>query len=194
MVTSSPFVLVVFGATGDLMHRKLMPAVYALIKEGHLGSPPLLIGVGRRKISDNGFRDMMLSAVRDAIGNKVDTTVWDKQSPRISYLQGFFEDPDLYKRLATLLTKFDTDMRACVPRFYYLATPPQNYETILKALGESKLSEGCLPAKLAQALEASGHGFDQYARILIEKPFGKDLQTARSLEHLLSSVFTEKQI
>lgn len=167
MITASPFVLVVFGATGDLMHRKLMPAVYRLLQDSHIGAPPVIIGVGRRDISDSEFREMMAVSVREATGTQFHQALWERIASRISYQRGFFEEPDLYERLVAQLRL------AGVPRFYYLATPPQNYETILTALSKTKLNE---------------------SRILIEKPFGKDLTTARSLEHLLSSVFTEKQI
>lgn len=86
-------------------------------------------------------------------------------------------------------------MKACVPRFFYLATPPEHYEMILNHLRDSQLSEGCLPASAyAQAIQAGGQGFARYTRILIEKPFGKDINTARHLDQLLAAIFEEKQI
>ena len=89
---------------------------------------------------------------------------------------------DCIENLVTLLDAFDTEENACIPRFFYLATPPQHYETILTHLNTSKLSEGC------------GQGTSVYTRVLIEKPFGKDLETARRLDQLLGKIFEERQI
>lgn len=178
----SPFVLVVFGATGDLMSRKLAPALYRLVADSHVAVPPFLVGVGRRKISEDGFREMMAIAVRGASGPSFDLSTWEKLARNIFYQQGYFEDKALYGNLIAALSEFDSQMRACVPRFFYLATPPSHYETILTSLRESKLSEGC------------GQGTNEFTRVLIEKPFGKDLATAISLEKLLSTSFSEKQI
>lgn len=182
MVASSPFVLVVFGATGDLMARKIMPALYRLVEEKHIASTPYLIGVGRRAVTNDEFQSMMKSAVKDSRGKECNESLWKDIASRISYEQGFFEDARLYKQLVTVLTHLDDQMNACIPRFFYLATPPEHYETILTSLQTSKLSEGC------------GQNTPEYTRILIEKPFGKDLRTAQELEKLLGRIFSEKQI
>ena len=146
----SPFILIVFGATGDLMHRKLMPAIGNLWKQKEIGDVRI-IGVGRRNLSQEEFRSQIQSTVSN-----------------MTYVQGMFEDQTLYRRLKEMLNNTH-------PKHFYLAVPPEHYETILTQLSASKLS-------------------DINARILIEKPFGKDLTTARHLEKLLSSIFQEKQI
>lgn len=191
----TPFVFIIFGATGDLIHRKIMPALYNLAKNGELDTPIYFIGVSRREITSDQFAELMAGAVHDAVGNKFDGTVWGKLFSGFEYVQGDFDDPDVYGNLVKILEQFDTSMKACVPRFFYLATPPGHYETILHHLRDSKLSEGCLPASArAQALQAGGQGFAQFTRLLIEKPFGSDLTTAQMLDKLLGSIFEEKQI
>lgn len=159
-------VFIVFGATGDLMHRKLFPSLYRLFKNKLLDQPLHIIGIGRRALDTSSFIDRMRDSVA---GPRFDKRSWEKLALNISYQRGFFEDISLYRRLKTELELRRTDSDL----FFYLATPPEHYETIINNLAKSKLVNG---------------------RILIEKPFGKDLQTARHLDMLLAKHFDEKQI
>lgn len=163
-------IFIIFGATGDLTHRKLMPAIFSLVKKKKISQDIMVIGVGRRALSDEEFRH---AVEKSAPGTHIE---------HISYVQGFFEDPVLYQTLVQKLEAFDTKIGACIPRFFYLATPPEHYGTILTNLKESTLAEGC------------GQGTINYTRVLIEKPFGKDMETARHLDDLLASTFEERQI
>ncbi len=174
--------MVIFGATGDLMHRKLMPALYHLIRDGAVSRDIYIVGVGRREITTDQFREMMASAVKESLGDEFDLNLWSHIIDHMHYSRGKFEDEALYGNLTQLLEGFDKEIQACVPRFFYLATPPQHYETILNHLHKSKLSEGC------------GQGTSLYTRVLIEKPFGKDLATAQHLDELLGKIFEERQI
>lgn len=185
--------MVIFGATGDLMHRKLMPALYHLIRDGAMSRDVYIVGVGRREITNDQFRELMARSVQEALGSEFDLPLWEHIIERMHYGQGKFEDAALYKNLTTLLEGFDTEIRACVPRFFYLATPPQHYENILTHLHKSKLSEGCGPASHRRE-DASRDGQGAYTRVLIEKPFGKDLDTAQHLDTLLGTIFEERQI
>jgi glucose-6-phosphate 1-dehydrogenase len=178
----TPFAFIIFGATGDLIHRKIMPAIYYLAKKGELSTPIYFVGVGRRELTVDQFAGLMEKAVHDAVGEKFDDAVWSKLFAGFEYVQGDFADPKTYDEIVKVLEQFDTTMKACVPRFFYLATPPLHYETILMNLKKSKLSEGC------------GQGTNIYTRLLIEKPFGSDLTTAQHLDKLLGSIFEEKQI
>lgn len=178
----TPFVFIIFGATGDLIHRKIMPALYNLARKGELSTPVYFVGVGRREITVDQFAELMAKAVHDSVGNAFDGAVWSKLFAGFEYVQGDFADPETYKGVVRVLEQFDTSLKACVPRFFYLATPPNHYETILMNLQKSKLSEGC------------GQGTNIYTRLLIEKPFGSDLSTAEHLDKLLGSIFEEKQI
>ncbi len=174
--------MVIFGATGDLMDRKLMPALYHLVRNGEVSKDIFIVGVGRRAITTEQFRALMAASVTKGISGKVDAGQCERICEQMHYVQGAFEDGELYSKLTDLLEGFDTKIQACVPRFFYLATPPQHYETILTHLGNSKLAEGC------------GQGTSLYTRVLIEKPFGKDLDTAIKLDKLLEKTFEERQI
>lgn len=173
----SPFVIVIFGATGDLMHRKIMPALYALYKDKLIAGEVFIVGVGRRELTTEQFQQEMMNTLPGG-----DRSGREGFTKSIHYLHGYFEEDDLYRRLIGLLSQFDKTMNACVPRFFYLSTPPQHYGTILNQLNGSKLSEGC------------GQGTNNFTRVLIEKPFGNDLVTAQNLEKQLSTIFEEKQI
>lgn len=179
---ASPLVLVIFGATGDLTARKLMPAIYSLYQKQQIPPEAFIVGVGRRDMTPHDFRELMKTAVISTHSGSFSETVWQHMASGMHYVQGFFEEPQLYSELVKVLARFDEVRAACVPRFFYLATPPENYESILTHLQSSKLAEGC------------GQGTTNFTRVLIEKPFGKNLETARRLEHILSHAFEERQI
>ncbi len=178
-----PFVMVIFGATGDLTARKLMPALYNLLLNGILPGNFLVVGFARRDLTHDQFRIMMKEAVvKYSKSDKIDYRILSKLTNNLYYQQGFFEDTKPYEEVVQQLLAFDKDRGACITRFFYLAAPPVNYPSILKNLSESKLSEGC------------GQGSGRWTRVLIEKPFGKDMETARKLEEQLSHTFSEKQV
>lgn len=174
----TPIILVIFGATGDLTHSKLMPSLYKLFKERNITRDLYIVGVGRREYTNEEFRSDMQYAVQKKVENFFDLDTWGELSDGIYYCQGYFEDADMYVRLTELLNRFDSTMGKHVPRFFYLATPPENYEIILTHLKTSGLSKN------------NGHK----PSIAIEKPFGKDLETAKHLESVLVSHFSESQI
>lgn len=179
MISSlSPFVMVIFGATGDLTARKLVPALFHLYTEKVLPEKFIIVGMARRPFSHEEFRALVKEAVRET--DKTEELNAFVES--IFYQQGMFEDDKVYEEIAKTLKSFDEKMGTCITRFFYLATPPANYATILTKLSSSKLSEGC------------GQGSIRWTRLLIEKPFGKDLETAKMLEQKLSSIFEERQI
>lgn len=170
----SPFVMVIFGATGDLTYNKLIPALFALYKQKKLPEFFFIIGFSRRNITDEDFRNHF----ENLMGDKE----WEKFSKFLTYQSGSFEEKDGYIQLIKKLNTLDKKIGACVTRLFYLATPPQHYETILDNLYGTKLSEGC------------GQESTKWTKIIIEKPFGKDLETARNLDKKLSEIFEEKQI
>lgn len=180
---TSPFVMVIFGATGDLTARKLMPALFSLFAKDILPERFFIVGMARRDMTHEAFRDMMREAVEThAADVPFQSRIWRQFAANLYYQQGYFDDPAPYKSLIDLLAGFDKDIGACITRFFYLATPPVNYRPILSHLASSKLSEGC------------GQGSSKWTRILIEKPFGKDPQTAMELEEQLDTTFDERQI
>lgn len=168
----SPFVMIIFGATGDLAHSKLIPGLLSLFNKKMLPEEFFIVGYSRREYDDQEFRD---SFVEDA--NKVGRSEFSKH---LHYQQGTFEEKEGYLRLIEHLSALDKKIGARITRFFYLATPPAHYADILDKLVETKLSEG--------------RGEDNWTRIIVEKPFGKDLETAKMLEMKLSESFEEKQI
>lgn len=172
---NSPFILVIFGATGDLAQNKLIPSLFSLFKRKLLASDFFVIGFSRRDLDDAQFRNEFFEDSKDK--------QWKDFSGHLIYQKGDFSKEQDYKSLDKKLLGIDDKMKACVTRFFYLATPPQNYEMILDLLYKTKLSEGC-----------SKHDESKWTRIIIEKPFGKDLDTAIALDKKLSQIFEEKQI
>lgn len=176
---NSPFVLVIFGATGDLAKRKLFPAIYSLYKKKQLSEKVYIVGFARRQFTNEEFRLYIEQYLKIDESEKQD---WEDFCKNIFYQEGFFDEEKGYLELIGKLNSFDQDLGACITRIFYLATPPDNYETILNFLSSTKLSEGC------------GQGSSKWTRIAIEKPFGKDLETAQMLDRKLATIFEEKQI
>lgn len=177
---TGPFVFVIFGATGDLARNKLFPALFSLYKQGALGKTFYLVGFARKQFTDQSFREHV-AAFRKVAAEGLDKE-WQEFAKHIHYQQGVFEQEDGYQQLIEKLKGFDDEVGACITRIFYLATPPSNYETILNFLETTKLSQGC------------GQGSNQWTRLAVEKPFGNDLETAKSLDQKLATVFEERQI
>jgi len=170
----TPFIMVIFGATGDLTQNKLMPSLFALFKENLLTEDFFIVGFSRRDFTIEDFHKYFETEREDA--------KWADFAKHLLYQSGSFESEDGYQKLNVQLEEIDKKMGACVARFFYLATPPDHYETILDNLVKTRLSEGC------------GHEGSNWTRVVIEKPFGKDLETAIKLDKKLAEIFDEKQI
>lgn len=171
---NTPFVLVIFGATGDLAHHKLIPALFSMYKEKQLPDDFFIYGFARRDITNEQFAELFTEFVSEK--------EWSSFAKHLYYQQGLFDEKIGYEMLVKRLEEVDTKMGACITRVFYLATPPQNYDVILDHLSSTKLSEGC------------GQGSSKWTRIAIEKPFGKDLETAKALDKKLADIFEERQI
>ena len=195
---NSPFVFVIFGATGDLAQHKLIPALFKLFKQKELGTDFFIVGFARREFSDEEYAHML--------GDELEThkdPQWAKFAKNIHYQKGGFEEQSGYKELIEKLDVFDKKIGACITRFFYLATPPDNYLSILENLKTSKLSDGCGPAfasafakamadKKATAGKPASLG--KWVRISIEKPLGRCLDTAKELEMKLAAIVSGEQI
>jgi glucose-6-phosphate 1-dehydrogenase len=176
--TPEPATLVIFGATGDLTGRKLMPALYNLTLEGLLPGGFSVVGFARRPKTHYHFRSELKEAVAKHSRTKpLQTSVWDAFASNIYYCPSEFTAPDGYRDLATLLDKIESESGQR-NRLYYLATPPNYYSEIAERLGEA-------------GLVSSDTG---WTRIIVEKPFGRDLDSARELNRTLLSVFAEDQV
>lgn len=172
--TRSPFIMIIFGATGDLARYKLVPALFDLYRKKQLPEKFYLFGFARR--------DLSLSAFHKLYEHLAEKEGWKDFVSHYLYQQGTFEDADGYNTLHTRLKELDKKEGACIGRLFYLATPPNYYDRILEQLSKTNLAEGC------------GSDQSKFTKIIIEKPFGKDIQHSRELDRKFSEVFEEKQI
>jgi glucose-6-phosphate 1-dehydrogenase len=171
---SPPCALVIFGASGDLTARKLLPALERLAAYGALPPEVALIGVARTPMTDDEFRNYCRDRVPGA-----DNPRWADLMAAARYVAGGYDDPDTYQRLAEVLDKCDRDAGTAGSRLYYFSTPPRLFSPIALSLGKAGLSQ------------PTGDGF---VRAVIEKPFGWDEESARELYVDLSTAFVEEQI
>jgi glucose-6-phosphate 1-dehydrogenase len=176
-----PCVFVLFGATGDLARRKIAPALYNLTREKLLGENVAVLGVARRPRSDEQFRDEMLAGIKEYSRSKgVDEALWSKLAKRWFYHITHANEPSEYEALRDRLLKLDREYGTGGGRLFYLAMTPDTFPQIIRNLGKAGLNK-----------PAQGGGF---VRLVVEKPFGRDLTTARQLNNLLLSVFDEPQV
>jgi glucose-6-phosphate 1-dehydrogenase len=173
-----PCIVVIFGAAGDLARRKLIPALYNLNLGKGLPECFRVIGVDRRAMSDEEFRRHLRSGVDEfSRRGKADESSWSKFAPRLAFLAGELGDPATYAALADNMAATEKACGAKGDRIYYLAVPPTLIETIAGQLGKAKLARD-----------------RKRTRIVVEKPFGRDLESAKALDRSLRAVFEENQI
>src|ERR1051325_7374784 len=173
-----PCSIVIFGATGDLTHRKLLPALYNLAADGELPPAVTVIGFARRPKTDDDFRKEMEESVKKFSRQTVRDEIWKTFSQSLFYHQSDFADESGLKLLAERLKKIDKERGPRGNRLFYLAIGPEQFEPILKhlkAAGLNKAPEG------------------SWARVIVEKPFGTDLDSARELNRVISHSFSEEQ-
>jgi glucose-6-phosphate 1-dehydrogenase len=174
-----PCVLVIFGAAGDLTKRKLIPALYNLRKHRLLPKDVAVLGVARRELTDEQFRGEITENIHSFATDGVDEKVWDEFRPALYYQAGEFTNPTLYTKLAERLKTINATHRCGGNVLFYLSTPPDFFGTIVKGIGAAGLAkeEGT-----------------QWRRVIVEKPFGRDLDSARALNAEITSVLRERQI
>ena len=174
--------MVIFGASGDLTRHKLIPALYNLALEGWLPAGFSIVGFARQEHTHEAFRARMKEAI-DTFSRRrpAQEAVWDTFSQGLFYITADFQDPNGYDTLRAQLERIDQTRGTQGNRVFYLATPPSFYPTIIRQLGRVGLNHG--------GREGKG-----WARLIVEKPFGHDLESARALNRELSQVFHEDQI
>ncbi len=170
--------MVIFGASGDLTKRKLIPALYNLAKDNLLSKDFALVGVARNEMTTDEFRDMINKEIGDFATTKLDPQQWEWLSKRIYYISGDFGDPVVFQNLSNLLTTLDKEHNTRGNYFFYLATSPSFFSPVIKQLG-------------AAGLVSEEHG---WRRVIIEKPFGRDYESAKKLNKEIRQVLDEKQI
>lgn len=177
-----PTILVVFGATGDLMRKKIIPALFYSYVGGSLPKVFQVVAYSRRPLSDDEFRqDHILPALERYYAGERSEEQTQAFLSLFSYQQGTFEQLEDYQNLKQRLTTYDNVHEICTNKLYYLSVPPTYYEQIFDNLKVSGLTDPCGPE-------------EGWTRVLVEKPFGDDEETARRLDERLATLFKEEQI
>jgi glucose-6-phosphate 1-dehydrogenase len=176
---AGPCGVVIFGVTGDLATKKLMPAIYDLANRGLLPPTFALIGFARRDWADEDFAAIVHEAVKKHARTPFRQEVWDRLAEGIRFVQGTFDDDASFGRLAETLEKLDAERGTGGNHAFYLSIPPKAFPQVLEQLSKSGLAnkpDGC------------------WSRVVIEKPFGHDLKSAEALNTLVNSVFPEPSV
>ncbi len=176
-MNKTPIVMVIFGTTGDLARNKLVPSLFRLCQHRQLGPKFYIIGFARRPLTNIEFREEVSSMLLLKKEKKKDL---ERFLSRLHYQQGLFEDAFGYNQLIKLIHEFDAIAGERLKRIFYLATAPDRYNTILDFLEKTKLSKG--------------HDEENRPRVVVEKPFGKNLETAKMLDRKLAHIFDEEEI
>ncbi len=183
--TPDPCVMVIFGVTGDLTARKLMPSLWDLAIGHPLPEGFSIVGVSRRPWSDDDFREEMRAAVVRGARTPVTDEAWKLFSQGLFYVQGDFAESQTYTDLAARLETIDTERRTQGNRLFYLATSPTYFPDIIENLGSSGIAE---------RREIYSDPRERWNRVVVEKPFGHDVESARQLIQEMATVFSEQQI
>jgi glucose-6-phosphate 1-dehydrogenase len=174
----APTTLVIFGATGDLARRKLLPALYNLAHDGALPKRFHLVGVARRERAHEDYRKECEQAIRDFSRRTPDENVLKELLRSVKYVPGTFDDAGVYEKLEQVLDGFEADAGEPLNRAFYLSTAPTFFSVIVEALGRSHL-------------DRHEHGA---VRLIVEKPFGTTLAGARELNRRVLAIFDESQV
>lgn len=185
-----PCALVIFGASGDLTHRKLVPALYALEQQGMLPEGLVIVGVSRSPENVHALREGLREALAPPPGGPVaDEAVWARLAARIRHVRGDVGHDVTYADLAALLTQLDQQGGTQGNRLYYMATPPAAFPVILRQLHAC----GLLARNRVLAGRDGVRAGAGWSRVVIEKPFGRDLASARELNALAAEVLDESR-
>jgi glucose-6-phosphate 1-dehydrogenase len=171
-------ILVIFGASGDLTRRKLLPALYNLAESHHLPEAFAVLGVARPPIEDAAFRAQMRERVRDVEGEPLDAQKWARIEERLFYVNGEFADPKLFVNLRAKLEEIGARLQIPPNYLFYFAIPPDLFGEVARQLSATGLTD-----------ETAG-----WRRVIVEKPFGFDIDSARALNAQLASGLRESQI
>ena len=176
-----PTVVVIFGASGDLTARKLVPAIFNLGIDNLLPGEFHLIGYGRKPIEDEDFRVLMDEAIEEHSRRPLNKEIWERVRQNMTYQAGGYDDPEAFDLLAGKIHAIEEKVGRDVQRMFYVSTPPSVFGPIIKNLGASGMARAHVGTKLA-------------SKVVIEKPFGRDLASAQELNAVISSVFEEPQV
>ncbi len=184
---AEPCTMVICGATGDLTERKLAPALYNTLLGGFLPPEFTVVGFARRELSDDEFRQHLLDGINKHSRNRpAKPAIWESFARGIEYHRGDLDDPAAYAELAKRLDRIDRDRGTAGNRLFYLAVPPAMYPDIVNQLDQAGLA-----ASGQRRRTGPNRG---WTRVIVEKPFGYDLESARTLNRVISDVFDENQV
>jgi len=178
---AGPCGLVIFGVTGDLSRKKLMPAVYDLANRGLLPPGFSLVGFARRDWADQDFGQLVHDSVREHARTPSREHVWARLAEGIRFVQGSFDDDEAFRQLAKTVAELDEQRGTGGNHAFYLSIPPGAFPTVTRQLAEHGLAGGGQPPGV-------------WRRVVIEKPFGHDLQSAIELNQVVNSVFDEESV
>jgi glucose-6-phosphate 1-dehydrogenase len=176
---ADPCVMVIFGGTGDLTKRKLIPALYNLAHGGLLSPNFAVVGIGRTQLSTEDFRQRINGEMKEFATGDIEPQMWQRLIAQLYYLQGDLQDSNLYSRLGELLAQIDKEQGTSGNYFYYLATAPDYFSIVVKQLGAAGL------------VNQDG---EHWRRVIFEKPFGHDLESAKQLNREITEFLQENQI
>ncbi|HET8925614.1 MAG TPA: glucose-6-phosphate dehydrogenase [Candidatus Acidoferrum sp.] len=178
---AEPCTVVLFGASGDLAKRKVVPAMYDLAIHDSLGPRYAIVGFARTSMTDESFRTMAGEAAKtiSEVG-PIDPKKWDEFASNLFYNSGDYGNQESYAQLAKRLAELESSKNLGGNRLFYLSTPPEVYPDIVEHLGRAGLARPASP--------------NSWVRIIIEKPFGRDLASAKALNQIVLNVFEEKQV
>ena len=176
---AGPCGMILFGVTGDLARKKIMPAIYDLANRGFLPPGFGLVGFARREWADEDFAAEVHDAVREYARTPFREDVWQQLASGIRFVAGDIEDPEAYERLKSEVDALDAERGTLGNHAFYLSIPPGLFPVVITHLKESGLTER--------------HG-DEWRRVVVEKPFGHDLRSAHELDDVLSEAFTPDEI
>ncbi|MEX0930753.1 MAG: glucose-6-phosphate dehydrogenase [Candidatus Paceibacterota bacterium] len=176
---NSPIEIVIFGGTGDLAQTKLLPALLDLYIQKELPDQFCIIGLSRKELTDEAYREYAKESFITK-GHDHSEEILNEFCKHLRYVSGSFDTAAAYEKIKNALIKYDTEVGQCTNKLFYLAVPPQHYNVIFDALHESDLMALC--------------DDQSWSRLLVEKPFGKDLTTALALEKKLCSLYDDDQI
>jgi len=180
-VGAEPCTLVIFGGSGDLARRKLVPALYNLFLDGVLPSNYAVLGIGRKPLSDQEFRNGMREGVVKYSRRALDEAKWAEFERRLFFQAGTVDDPGSYTGIKSRLDKTEASLKLPGHRIFYLAIPPSSFAPACEGLHQSGLAH---PPDSARP----------FCRVIMEKPIGRDLQSARDINSIVGKVFDESQV
>ena len=176
-----PTVIVIFGASGDLTSRKLVPALFNLLMDGLLPDKFFLIGYGRKAVSDEEFRETLKTSLNAYSRRPIGNDIWSKLAPCTSFHNGAYDDLASFDSLKSKIKEIEKSVGEPMQSIFYLSTPPSGFLSILENLGNSGLAR-------------MHHDSPSASKVIVEKPFGRDLKSAKELNQIINRRFAESEV